>query len=170
MQLSQAQVVGWDVEPPFSNFGRLATVRHWYEWRYTDYSYNFNGAMSWEWWTGDPGTQPPYRVGADKPPPPQLLLVFEGVDTAFWGLTNAMVGSGTTPFTYRARLPRGYADGHGNVDNSADVGWLAGDQFDGVTTVANYFAEPWYDMRHPEQLVNRCVTVFGREAATGPGV
>ncbi len=135
---------------PFTNFNKLKTSRTWHEWRYADYSYNYNGAMPWQWWGGNPG-YPTYRVGASQPPPSKLLLLLEGVGTSWWGLSSALVGGGTTPFTYHGNLPRFYADGHANARKSNDVGWVGSNKFDGYTTIVNYFKEPWYDMRFPNQ-------------------
>ena len=133
---------------PFINFNLLKTTAATWEWRYVDYTANHNGAMPQQWWGGEPG-YPTYRIGVSKPPPAQLILIYEGVNAAWWGLTIKLGGGGTTPFTYNGGLPRVYADGHANGSNSRDVGWNGKNGFVGISTIPNFFKKPWYDMRFP---------------------
>jgi prepilin-type N-terminal cleavage/methylation domain-containing protein len=129
---------GHDRDPTITSFAFFKTSVDWFEWRWTDYQANYNGAMP----NQTPGIKT-FRLDSIKPPAASHLLVYEGTsDGSHYGAT-----SGSIAFTYRGDLPRIYMDGHGNANDGSDMQWQGTDRWVGQwvwTKIYSFCEKPWY--------------------------
>ncbi len=138
---------GHDRDPTITSPAFFKTSVDWFEWRWTDYSANYNGAMP----NQTPGAKT-FRLDSIKPPAGKHLMLYEGTNEGtHWGLG---LPAGAHAFTYKGGLPRMYMDGHGHANEGSDMQWQGTDGFFGEwvwTTVPTYtFTQaPWYRMAVP---------------------
>lgn len=144
-----------------------------FHWHYIGYSVNYDGAMPrpstsfHPTYSSYPSTRATgtLELGANRNPnPARHLLVTEGFKPGVFfgyapdsgvgradGVSSMTVKSADFSFfTYNKRAVRMYVDGHGNMNEGLDLGWIATDARTG--TWDNSFTSgtaPYFNMRYP---------------------